>query len=333
MLKIDIYPHIVPKRFFEAFEAAAPGGFTFRRVVHGAPMMTDLDLRLRIMDRHPDYLQVLVIPAPPIELATPQKALELAQLANEEMAELVDKYPDRFIAAAAIVPLNNVEGALKEIDRAVNDLGMRGIVIPASMGDKPVDSPEFFPIYERLAKYNLPIWIHPSRTHNTPDYESEQRSRFALFSVFGWPYDTTIAMARLVFSGLFDKYPNLHFITHHCGGMVPYFADRMKGAWDFDEARLKLKYLRTLPQPLLDYFRNSFYNDTALYGSTPALMCGHAFFGAQRLAFGTDMPLDSQLGERYIRDTIRSVEEMPIPDAEKKLIFEDNARRLLRLPV
>jgi aminocarboxymuconate-semialdehyde decarboxylase len=114
--------------------------------------------------------------------------------------------------------------------------------------------------------------------------------------------------------------------------MVPYFAQRIVGAYDFDESRVKLKFLRSLRRPPIEYFR-MFYNDTALYGNTPALMCAYAFFGADHLLFGTDMPYDSQLGERHTRETIRAIDAMDIPEADKKKIYEDNARRLLRLPV
>ena len=140
-------------------------------------------------------------------------------------------------------------------------------------------------------------------------------------------------MTHLVFSGIFDRLPNLKFITHHAGAMVPYFEDRIKRFYDKAETALGHKYMLKLAKPPIEYFR-MFYNDTALYGDTPALTCAHTFFGTDHLLFGTDMPLgDGQLGYTNPTWTIEAIEQMDIPDADKKKIFEDNARQLMRLPV
>ena len=152
-----------------------------------------------------------------------------------------------------------------------------------------------------------------------------------IFHIFGWPYETAAAMTRLVFSGTLERYPNLKFITHHCGGMVPYLEQRMIGAYDHAEMLRGAKYKQGLTKAPIEYFK-MFYYDTALYGSTAALMCGYAFCGADHMLFATDMPYDSELGDRYIRQTIASIEQMDIGEPEKRKIFEDNARRLLRLP-
>ncbi len=198
--------------------------------------------------------------------------------------------------------------------------------------DKPLDSPEFWPLYEKMSQYNLPIWIHPTRNITYADYKTEEKSMYGIFLVLGWPYETAVAMTRLVFSGVLEKYPNLKIITHHSGSMIPFFEQRIIGAYDMFEMRQKDKSKQGLTKAPIEYFK-MFYNDTALYGSTPGLMCAYAFFGADRLLFGTDLPYDSQLGDRLTRETINSVEQMDIPDFEKKKIFEDNARELLRLPI
>jgi len=131
---------------------------------------------------------------------------------------------------------------------------------------------------------------------------------------------------------VFEKYPNLKILTHHCGGMVPYLAERIVGSYDHAEMLRGARYKQNLTRQPIDYFK-MFYNDTAIYGNTPGLMCGYAFCGADHLLFGTDFPYDSQFGERYTRQTIEAVNNMQITDAEKKAIFEDNARRLFRLPI
>ena len=138
-------------------------------------------------------------------------------------------------------------------------------------------------------------------------------------------------MARLVYDGILESYPNLKVITHHWGGVLPFLIGRIRKFFHTVEMRLK-----TWDSPLtrhpLDYF-HMFYADTAVEGNTSAFMCGYDFFGANHILFGTDMPFDFQLGEFNIREAIRSVEEMDISDSEKKKIFEDNARKLLRLPI
>jgi len=236
------------------------------------------------------------------------------------------------MAAVAALPLNDMEAALKELDRAITDLRFRGIQLNTPINGKPLDSAEFLPLYEKMSQYNLPIWIHPVREADHADYRTEKRSKYMIFHIFGWPYETAAAMTRLVFSGILEKYPNLKIITHHCGSMIPYLEQRIIGAYDHAEILRGAKYKQGLTKPPIDYFK-IFYNDTAIYGSTAGLMCAYAFCGADHLVFATDFPYDSQFGERYIRQTIESVEQMNISDLEKKKIFEGNARRLLHLPI
>jgi predicted TIM-barrel fold metal-dependent hydrolase len=285
------------------------------------------------MDQFNGLMQVLNIAAPPLEnIKNPQKALDLAKLANDEMAELVLKYRDRFAAAIACIPMNNMDVALSELDRAINELNFKGVQIFTPINDKPLDLPEFFPLYEKMCQYNLPILLHPQRETDYPDYRTEGASKYTLSSSLGWPYETTTAMVRLVLSGVMERCPELKIITHHCGGMVPYMVKRIAGFVEAGEIFGSRKGPGNLRKPVVDYLK-MFYADTAIYGYTPGLMCGYALFGAQNLLFGTDMPFDSQFGLRYTRETIESIEQMDISTVEKKMIFEDNARRLFRLTV
>jgi predicted TIM-barrel fold metal-dependent hydrolase len=332
-MKIDIFPHILPIKYKEALYKMAPPGFYIQDVIETLPTLFDLEHRFRIMDKFEGLMQVLTLSAPPIEqIGDSRKAVDLAKLANDEMAELVLKYPDRFAAAVAALPMIDMEATLKEIDRSINDLKFRGIQINTPINNKPLDSPEFLPLYEKMSQYNLPIWIHPVREADFADYRTEKRSKYMIFHVFGWPYETAAAMTRLVFSGVLEKYPNLKLITHHCGSMIPYLEQRIIGAYDHAEVLRGAKYKQGLTKSPIEYFK-MFYNDTAIYGSTPGLMCAYAFCGADHILFATDFPYDSQFGERYIRQTIQSIEQMNISDKEKKMIFEDNARKLLRLPI
>jgi aminocarboxymuconate-semialdehyde decarboxylase len=196
---------------------------------------------------------------------------------------------------------------------------------------KPIDQPEFLPLYEKMVSYNLPIWIHPVRERTVADYVGESSSKYFIWGIFGWPYETTAAMTRLIFSGILGKYPNLKFITHHCGGMVPFFEQRLAIAYDMNEMRLGAKVKQRLTKPVIEYYR-MFYADTAVH-SKIAIRCGYEFFGPEHILFGTDMPYDNELGFRFVRQGVEAIEQMDIPDTDKKKIFEDNARKLLRLPI
>ena len=331
-MKIDIFPHILPVKYKEAFQKVNKSE-VFIKMHNIIPTLSDLDYRFRIMDEYDHLMQVLTLSSPPVEnFADPKQSAELSKLANDEMAELVVKYPDRFAAAVACLPMNDMNAALDEVDRAINDLHFRGVQIFTPINDKPLDSAEFLPLYEKMSQYDLPIWIHPQREMDYPDYRTEKTSKYAIHSMFGWVYETSSAMVRLVLSGILEKYTNLKFIVHHGGAMLPFLNRRVASFIDFSATRLKNRILENISGPPIDYFK-MFYADTAIYGNTAGLMCSYDFFGAQHLLFGTDMPYDSQFGMTFTGETIKSIGQMAISDGEKKMIFEDNARGLLHLPV
>lgn len=334
-MKIDIFPHIYPQAFADRLFSQSGSGLEMKVRFQGIPVLTDLDLRFRIMDGFGDYVQVLTLASPPIEaLSSPQLTPDLARLANDGMAELVQRYPERFPGFVASMPMNNPEAILHEIDRAITELGATGIQIFSNVNGRPLDEPEFRPLFARMAELKLPIWLHPTRGSNFTDYQSEKRSRYDFWWVFGWPYETTIAMGRLVFDGIFDRHPELMIISHHLGAMIPYFEARIGAGLeqlgtrteDADDGRA----LSRLRRPPVDYFK-MFYGDTALFGSVAGIECGLAFFGADRLMFGTDMPFDPEKGPGFIRETIRSIEQSRASSEEKAKMYEGNARRLLKL--
>ncbi len=331
-MRIDVFAHIIPAKYKEGLHKKMAGAWQLK-LMEAYPSLFDLDARFRVMDKYEGLLQVISTGAPALEDAGPPKdTVELAKIANDEMAELVRKYPDRFVAAVACLPMNDVDAALQELDRAIMDLNFRGIQLHSDINGKPLDSPEFEPIYAKMTEYNLPILLHPEiSTNRVPDYPNETESKYLSFLIFGWPYRTTLAMTRLAMSGMFDKYPTLKVITHHCGAMVPFFEQRFYTIFNAHQLRMGVRQEPYLKKAPLDYFR-MFYADTVIQ-STPALMCAYAFFGADHLLFGTDMPYDAQVGDVYTRETILTVERMTISDSEKKRIFEDNVRELMRLPV
>lgn len=335
-MKIDIYNHIFPKKYFDRMMALKPDLVDIGKRVRNVPVLQDLDLRLKMMDEFgDDYRQVLSVVAPPVEaIAGPDDSPDLAKLANDELAELVAKHPHRFAGFVAALPLNNVDASVAEANRAVTELGASGVQMFTNVSGKPLDSPELMPVFEVMAEHDLPIWVHPIRPATFADYVGEEKSMYEIWWTFGWPYESSAMMARLVFSGIFDRLPNLKIITHHMGGMVPYFEGRVGPGWDQLGARTSdedlTQVLKRLNKRPLDYFKQ-FYADTALFGSLSGTRCGLDFFGADHVLFASDSPFDPEKGPMYIRETIGVIEQLDVTEADRAKIFHENAVRLLRL--
>jgi predicted TIM-barrel fold metal-dependent hydrolase len=326
---IDVFCHIVPPKY----KAALDKTIGVVPMVDVIPTMYDMEQRFRVMDKTEGLVQVLTVSLPPLEtIADRKKALTLARIANDEMAELVAKYPDRFVAAIACLPMGDMDDALSETDRAIKDLHFRGVQIFTPVNDKPLDAPEFMPLYQKMAGYDLPILIHPHRGDDYPDYRTEKESKYSLNTLFGWIYESSAAMIRLTYSGVMEKYPGLKIITHHAGAMIPFLQQRVIDFADFGETRLHSNIKQNLRKPVVDYLK-MFYVDTAIYGNTPGLMCSYSLYGAEHMVFATDFPYDAEYGLRHDIATVAAVQKMEIPEAGKKMIFEGNARRLLKLPV
>jgi len=336
MKKIDIFNHIWPKPFHDRLVAHLGTMTDMTRRSNAVPMMTDLDRRFEVMDMFgEDYQQVLSLASPPLEkFGDPAVALELSRIGSDSMAELCQKYPERFPAFIGSAPMNNPDAVVEECRRAIEDLGAAGMQIFTNINGKPVDLPEFEPFFEYMAKAGKPIWLHPARTQEFADYQTEDRSEYEIWWTFGWPYETSATMARMVFSRMFDKFPGLKVITHHAGGMIPYFEGRVGPGWDQLGKRTSDrdlgKVLKELKRPHLDYFK-SFYADTASFGSSKAIEHAIEFFGEDRVVFASDAPFDPEGGPMYIRETIRVIDSLDISDELRRKIYQDNAVKLLGL--
>jgi uncharacterized protein len=336
MLKIDIYNHVVPQPYLERMKVLSKDAGIVKRMT-GLRMLWDIEARAAMLrEKFPDVRQVLTLglPSPEI-LAGPEESPALARLANDEMAAIVKRYPDQFIAFVASLPMNNVPAALAEMDRAIGTLGARGVQVVSNVNGRPLDDPEFFPVFERCTRvHDYPVWMHPWRPGSQADYKGEERSRFEIWQVLGWPYETSVAMARMVFSGLLERLPDLRLVTHHCGAMIPYFAGRADTLWaqlgsrsaDGSEANV----LKSLSKAPIEYFK-MFYADTVLGGSASALRCGLDFFGADRIVFASDCPFDPEGGPMFIREGIRSIEDLRLSDEDREKIYLGNALRLMRM--
>jgi predicted TIM-barrel fold metal-dependent hydrolase len=307
------------------------------RVVN-IPMITDLDRRFEVMDMFgPHYQQILSLAAPPLEaVGSPQDALELSRIGSDAMAELCQKYPDRFPGFIATAPISNPDAVVEESRRAIEDLGAVGMQIYTHVSQRPLDLEEFFPFFEYVGSVNKAVWMHPARTQEFADYQTEDRSEYEIWWTFGWPYDTSVAMARMVFSGFFDRIPNFKLVTHHAGGMVPYFEGRVGPGWDQFGSRTTdrdiTEVLRDLKRPHLEYFK-SFYADTATFGSRKAIEHAIEFFGEDRVLFASDAPFDPEGGPAYIRETIQILDTLEISETTRRKLYQDNAAKLLGLDI
>lgn len=335
-MKIDIFNHVMSTRYLDMMKSHFKDQGMIKRMA-GLRMLWDIEARVAMLDRFPDVRQVLTLSLPGPELVGgPELSPELARIANDDMAAMCARWPRKFPAFVASLPMNNVAAALEEMDRAVGTLGARGVQILTSVNGRPLDEPEFFPVFERVTRrHKLPIWMHPARPATRADYVNEQKSRYEIWQVLGWPYETSVAMARIVFSGLFDRLPDLRIITHHCGAMIPFFAGRAETLWaqlgsrTADENYEEL--LARMAKKPIEYFR-MFYADTVLGGSASALRCGLDFFGADKVVFASDCPFDPEGGPMFIREGIRSIEKLKLPAAVKRKIYSGNALKLLQLP-
>ena len=330
---IDVFCHCLPSRYCRAVQRVLKKRFHMFDRLQQMAVMVDLEARFRVMDRFPGYQQIPSLASPPIEiLAGPDQAPELARIANEEMAGMVALHPDRFPGFVASLPLNDPQAALQEAARAIDELGALGLQVYTNINGAPIDSPEILAILELAAERCRAVWLHPARSMFRPDYPTEQESKFDLWWALGWPYETSLAMARLVFAGVFDDWPELVIITHHVGGMIPMMEGRLGSGLELLGTRNPPQHADAVKTRLketpLRAFRR-FYADTASFGSRAAIECGLAFFGSDRLLFASDMPFDPEQGPGYIRETLRALAEMDLTQGQHRAILSATALRLL----
>ena len=331
---LDIFNHVLPPAVFERFRAIAPDNPGLKAFGSLATLW-DMDARFRSMDAVPGYRQIICLSNPPIEmLGSPLATPDLARFANDRMSELCHRHPDRFPGFIASLPMNNPDASVTEAARAINTLGAVGVQVFTNVLGRPLSHPDYFSVFQAMRAHDLPVWIHPMRGASTADYASETASEDEIWFTFGWPYETSACVTRLIFAGIFDKLPGLKIVTHHYCGMIPFFAEKVAlgfsqifhGTPEHNPAGAKAG-LKLEP---IEYYR-MLYADTAVNGSGAAATCGHAFFGTSHSLFATDAPFDPLGGANLIGRTIEAVNRLDITPAERARIFEGNAMELLKL--
>ena len=335
MQTIDAFCHFFPQGIFEKLSATTGGTRDIGKRIQGVRTIFDLDARFRIMDGFENYAQVLSLGLPPIEaMVGPDLSPEFARVANDGLAELVARYPDRFAGYVGGLPMNAPDAAAREAERILIRGNANGLQLHTNVDGLCLDEPRFLPIFEIAAKAGKPILLHPARTASFPDFAAESRSRYEIWTIFGWPYETSATMARLIFSGVMTRFPRLKVLAHHLGAMIPFFDERMATGWATLGSRTSDEdysgVLKSLGKPLLDCFKD-FYGDTALCGGRAGLVCGLEFYGADHVLFASDAPFGPEGGRAYIRDCIAAVASLDISETDKEKIFFRNAKALFGL--
>jgi len=315
---IDIFCHHISKAVGKLLEKAKYYGegkeFPY------PPQNTDPEVRLALMDRYGIDIQALSQTTPVLLGLSNEDAAEVCRISNDDNYKLCKAYPDRFVNIC-IISLLDMRSAMKELERSINELDCRGVTISSSQNGKGLDSPEYFPFYEKIVEHDLPVLIHGTHWECSPLMDMDNAWRF--LHVFGWDYDGTQALWRLIFGGVIDRYPSLKIVTHHLGNYFPFFVRRIEQNFN--------KFLSDkLPRHISEYWGN-IYGDTAVDGTSGAFPCGYAFFGSDRMMYGSDYPFGAEAGEDFIRENLAGVKAMYIPEEEKKKILGGNAKRLLKI--
>jgi aminocarboxymuconate-semialdehyde decarboxylase len=324
-MKYDLHTHYYPKAFFDKIREL-PSDFTFdtdptgRSIIklRGArffgitPPMTDPEARLEAMDRVGIDVEVLSLSTPNVYFADAGNQPEIARMVNDAYAELMAKYPARFKGFASI-PMDSPDDALKELERALGELRMQGVVLMSNVQGRALTSPQYRPFFEEANRRKAAIFIHPMLPADTEPFQE-----FVLGPLVAFPCDTTLAVAKLCFSGLLRELPDIRFIVGHAGGAIPWLMERLdNGFRDFAECRVNIDELPS-------FYLKRLYYDTVTF-SPYTLSMLRDLVGTDHMVMGSDYP--HLLGS--IDRAVSSIEGLHIPQAEKESIFGKTALSIL----
>ena len=259
-------------------------------------------------------MQVLTLTTPGVERETVERGTRLAKITNDEYGDIAEKYPDCFTALATL-PMQDPLASVEELERAVKDRGLRGAMIFSNVSKRPVDSAEFIPIYEKAASLGVPIFIHPTSPVN-----SSYMDDYRLVPILGFGVDTTLAIFRIVFSGIMEKVPNLKLVATHTGGVFPYLRGRAEvGYHAYPECKLNIS------KPPSTYLRK-IWLDTVCYDED-VMLSSFRYVGEDKMLLGTDYP--HQISD--IEYAVGRVKRLKIDETAKSKILGENAMKLLKL--
>ena len=324
-LKFDLHTHFYTHDYFDRIRDL-PSEFSFDKSPTGqtiitflgarffgvTPAMTDVAKRIEDMDRVGIDVEVVSLSTPNVFFTDAKHQPDVARMINDTYASLISLHPTRFKGFASI-PLDAPDEALKELHRAIDELQLNGVVLLSNIGGKPLTSPEYRPFFEEANRMGLCIFLHPMIPLN-----SEPFREYVLGPIVGFPFDTTLAVARMCYSGMFEEFTNIRWIIGHLGGAVPYLMERMdNGFRDFAECREKIDKLPSV------YLKQLYY-DTVSF-SPYTLKMVRDMVGADHMVMGSDYP--HLLGS--IDRAVSSIEGLQVTEQEKEQIFSANALSIL----
>lgn len=320
--RIDAFAHVLPKPFIDEMLEVHPTEEL--EAVTDAPRFWDMDIRFDDLDEFGIDKQVITLARPPIWQGIDRDdALEMTRLANDEVKKMADEHPDRLIPVATLPFLDGE--FVDEFERCIDDLDMAGVQIFSNVDGKPIDAEPFRPFYDVVESKDVPIWLHP-QLHEWHEWDSE----YMLHKILGWPFDTSLALARLVFGGVMDDHPDLKLIPHHMGSMIPHFSNRL----DMFHQML-IEHRDVYPYPVnelegtVEETFSRFYGDTCRCGASEILEDGLDFFGEDKFVFATDYPFGPDEGRGFLREEVQGVENMDIDDETRQKIYGENLESML----
>jgi aminocarboxymuconate-semialdehyde decarboxylase len=326
MTIIDFHNHFYPPEYLEAIQAGPsnvkvtfdsernpvlhyPGDYNIAVRGH-----RDIAFRETVLQKAGVHKQVLTFTSPGTHLECSERAAMLARMVNDALARIKAGRSDRFTALATL-PLNNPQASVKEFERAINELGFKGVMVFSNVNGIALSDERFWPLYERANEMQAVFYIHPIYPVGV-----EAMLDYWLMPLLGFTFDTTLAAAKLVFSGVVERFPGIRWVLAHLGGAVPYLAERLdRGYHAFKECRANIR------RPPSEYLKN-FYYDTVNFDAK-ALQLAIDFAGADHLLAGSDYP--HQIGSP--EKMLASIDELDLTAEAKADILGGNASRLLGL--
>ncbi|MFN2533107.1 MAG: amidohydrolase family protein [Pyrinomonadaceae bacterium] len=316
-MKLDLHTHFYTEQYFQKIREL-PSEFSFSTSPSGQTIityrgarffgitsaMTDVTKRIEDMDRVGIDVEVVSLSTPNVFFASAGDQPQVARLINDAYAELIARHPQRFKAFASI-PMDSPEEALNELHRAIDQLKMSGIVLLSNIGGKPLTAPQYRPFFVEANRMKLCIFLHPMLPANAESFRE-----YVLGPIIGFPFDTSLAVARMCYNGMFAEFADIRWIVGHLGGAIPYLMERMdNGFRDFPECRTKIDQLPST------YLKRLYY-DTVSF-SPFALKMVRDLVGADHMVMGSDYP--HLLGS--IDRAVTSIENLDISDSDKDQIF------------
>jgi len=321
---IDVHNHFYPPEYLDALRA---GGSVVRITTdrEGNPLLhypgdynvavpghREIEYRQEVLEREGVTTQVLTLTTPGTHVESPRRAVELARLVNDAFARIVADRAPRF-AALATLPLNDPRASVVELRRAVEELRLPGAMLFSNVNGVALSDERFWPLYEAADGFGAVLHIHP-----TSPVGVEAMTEYWLMPLVGFPFDTTLAAAKLVFSGVAERFPRIQWVLSHLGGAVPYLAERLdRGFHAFRDCRAHIT------RPPSEYLKTWYY-DTVNFDRR-ALALAIEFAGARHVLAGSDYP--HQIGS--IRSMLESIQGLEITDSDKSAILGGNASELV----